>query len=124
MTDEDAGVVSGGARRPTRSAAELEREIEACLAADAAPAPRPAATRQSTSRCAICGARKTGSTDFCRTHKFAIRRAARRVRDEHLVVDRAGESWWIWDRRGDVLVSGQDSRPRALAALDLGGDEP
>lgn len=75
------------------------------------------------SRCVVCGTKKTGCTDFCRTHKFAIRRALRRVRTESLTVDRAGGAWWVWNARGDVLVIGQDSKVAALAALDSGFDD-
>lgn len=71
-------------------------------------------------KCDVCGVRIQGSSGHCRTHKFAIRRAAARVRRESLLVDVAGKAWWIWDAKGEVLVIGQDSRAKALAMLDLG----
>lgn len=79
-------------------------------------------TKMVTTKCAVCGTKKSGHTDYCRTHKFAIRRAVRRVREEALIVDQAGGAWWVWDARGDVLVIGQDSKIAALAALDSGFD--
>lgn len=72
------------------------------------------------SRCKICGVKKTGHTDFCRTHKHAMRRAVRRVREEALIVDQAGGSWWVWDARGDVLVAGEGSKAAALCVLVSG----
>lgn len=75
------------------------------------------------SKCDVCGTRIQGCTGHCRTHKFAIRRAARRVRAESLVVEQAGGAWWVWDAKGNTLVIGQDSKVKALAALDLGDEE-
>lgn len=72
--------------------------------------------------CTVCGSKKAGHTDYCRTHKFAVRFAARRVAAECLIVDVAGGSWWVWDAKGEVLVIGEDSRAKALAALHLGTD--
>ncbi len=71
-------------------------------------------------KCDVCDIYIRGSSGHCRTHKFAIRRAVRRVREESLIVDLAGKSWWIWDSKGEVLVIGQDSKVKALAALDHG----
>lgn len=78
--------------------------------------------RETASKCAICGVRKSGCTDYCRTHKFAVRAGARRVAEEGLIVDQAGGAWWVWDARGFVLVIGQDSKPKALAVLAVGGN--
>lgn len=75
------------------------------------------------SKCDVCGTRIQGCTGHCRTHKFAIRRAGRRVREESLLVDQAGGAWWVWDSKGNVLVVAQDSKVKALAALDCGADE-
>jgi len=77
----------------------------------------------SRSKCDVCGTRIQGHTGHCRTHKFAIRRAGARVREEGLIVDFIGKAWWIWDAKGEVLVIGQDSKAKALAALDLGVEE-
>lgn len=76
-----------------------------------------------TSKCAVCGAKKAGHTDYCRTHKFAIRRSARRVREEGLLVEHVGGGWWVFDAKGNTLVIGRDSKAQALAALDLGDEE-
>ncbi len=75
-----------------------------------------------TNRCAVCGDKKTGHTDYCRTHKFAVRAGARRVAKEGLIVDRAGGAWWVWDAKGLVLVMGADTQPIALAILAAGGN--
>ena len=76
-----------------------------------------------TTKCAVCGNKKAGHTDYCRTHKFAIRAAIRRVNAKGLIVDQAGGAWWVWDAKGETLVIGQDSKAKALAALALGSDE-
>jgi hypothetical protein len=75
-----------------------------------------------TNRCKVCGVRKAGHTDYCRLHKFAIRRSLRRVVAESLIIDLAGGAWWVWDARGGVLVIGESTREHALAALDLGAE--
>lgn len=73
-------------------------------------------------RCKVCGDKKTGHTDYCRTHKFAVRAGAKRVTAESLLVDLAGGAWWVWDVKGAVLVIGQDSKAKALAILAAGGN--
>lgn len=75
-----------------------------------------------SNRCKVCGDKKTGCTDYCRTHKFAVRAGARRIAKEGLLVDRAGGAWWVWDARGLVLVIGMDTKPMALACLAAGGN--
>lgn len=77
-------------------------------------------TETCRTKCGVCGTRIQGSSGYCRTHKFAIRRAGARIREESLILDVAGKAWWIWDAKGEVLVIGQDSRAKALALLDLG----
>lgn len=77
----------------------------------------------SASKCAVCGVRIRGCTGHCRAHKFAIRRASRRVREEGLLVEHVGGGWWVFDAKGNTLVIGQDSKAQALAALDLGDGE-
>ena len=42
------------------------------------------------------------------------------MREENLLVDQAGGAWWVWDSKGTVLVIGEDSKVKALAALDTG----
>jgi hypothetical protein len=73
-----------------------------------------------SNKCEICGIKKSGHTSYCRTHKFAIRRAWVRVKAEGLLIDKAGGAWWVWDKKGEVLVIGEDSREHALSALALG----
>lgn len=80
-------------------------------------------TSKWTTKCAVCGNKKVGHTDYCRTHKFAIRAAARRVSAEGLIVDQAGGAWWVWDAKGNTLVCGESSKARALAALAAGDEE-
>jgi hypothetical protein len=43
-------------------------------------------------------------------------------KDEHLLLDQAGGSWWIWNPRGDVLVSGKPTAAEAVIALAAGED--
>lgn len=75
---------------------------------------------RSRTTCSVCGTRIQGSSGYCRTHKFAVRRAGARVRAEGLILDFVGGAWWIWDAKGETLVIGQDSKGKALAVLDLG----
>lgn len=74
----------------------------------------------SDTKCKVCGVRKAGSSDYCRTHEFAIRRAGRRIVAESLIVDQAGGAWWVWDAKGNPLTLGEGSRAHALVALDTG----
>lgn len=39
------------------------------------------------------------------------------------MVDQVGGAWWVWDAKGNTLVIGQDSKAKALAALDIGDEE-
>lgn len=75
-----------------------------------------------TNRCLVCGDKKSGCTNYCRTHKFAVRAGARRVANDGLIVDQAGGSWWVWDAKGLVLVMAADTKPIALAILAAGGN--
>lgn len=47
----------------------------------------------------------------------------KQIKDEHLLLDQAGGSWWIWDPRGEVLVSGKPTRDAAVIALAAGDTE-
>lgn len=69
-----------------------------------------------TTRCAYCNVRITGSTRYCRTHKHALRRGARRIVPEKLIVATCGGSWWAWSPRGDVLAN-RNTRTDALIML-------
>jgi hypothetical protein len=73
--------------------------------------------------CRACGTRTTSHTGFCRWCKSRRHRGHERVRDEGLVVDQAGGSWWVWDRRGEVLVAGKPTRDAAVIALGAGDVE-
>ena len=39
-----------------------------------------------------------------------------------MILDQAGDSWWIWNPRGDVLVSGKPTAAEAVIALAAGED--
>ena len=39
-----------------------------------------------------------------------------------MILDQAGGSWWIWNPRGDVLVSGKPTSSEAVIALAAGED--
>ena len=47
----------------------------------------------------------------------------KQVREDHLVLDQAGGSWWIWDPRGEVLVAGKPTKDAAVIALAAGDTE-
>lgn len=71
-----------------------------------------------TNRCKACGAKKTGSTDYCRTHKHEVRRLSKAAREAGHTVDVAGGAWWVWDAQGNVLGAGS-SRLDALRGIWL-----
>lgn len=76
-----------------------------------------------SSKCKACGARTTASAGFCQHCKSMRHHGYRRVKEENLVVDQAGGAWWIWDSRGDVLVTGKPTREAAIIALAAGDTE-
>jgi hypothetical protein len=69
-------------------------------------------------KCSLCGDQTKGSTGYCRTCKFLVRRCYKRVEKEGLVVDTAGGSWWVWDKRGTVLVIGKSTKTEAVVGLE------
>jgi proteasome lid subunit RPN8/RPN11 len=73
--------------------------------------------------CTVCGVRTTAHGGRCRTCKSALFHANKRVKAEGLVVDTAGGAWWIWDAKGDVVVTGKPTRLEALVALQRGDTE-
>src|SRR5574342_768571 len=73
-----------------------------------------------SSRCKACGARTTASGGYCQRCKSLRHHGYKRIKDEDLILDQAGGSWWIWDRRGDVLVSGKPTAGQAAIALAAG----
>jgi len=76
-----------------------------------------------SSKCRACGARTTASAGFCQRCKSLRHHGYKQVKEENLVVDQAGGAWWIWDRRGDVLVAGKPTRDAAIIALGAGDVE-
>ena len=73
-----------------------------------------------SSRCKACDARTTASGGYCQRCKSLRHHGYQRIKDEDLILDQAGGSWWIWDRRGDVLVSGKPTAGQAAIALAAG----
>jgi hypothetical protein len=71
-------------------------------------------------RCEGCDTRTTASGSYCRTCRSAAFHARKRIEAENLLVDTAGNSWWVWDRKGEVLVIGKDSKAAAILALGRG----
>ena len=74
--------------------------------------------REQAVKCEGCGTPTQGHTGRCRTCKFAYQRAFARIEKESLLVDTAGGSWWVWDKKGEVLVIGRDTKVQAIIALD------
>ena len=74
-------------------------------------------------RCDWCGTSTRGCSGLCRTCKSADFHANRRIKDEKLIVDVAGGSWWVWDAKGTVLVIGKATKYMALKALALGDED-
>lgn len=76
---------------------------------------------QRSSKCrAACEARTTASSGFCQQCKSLRHHGYKRIKAENLILDQAGGSWWIWNPRGDVLVSGKPSAADAAIALARG----
>ena len=73
-----------------------------------------------SSRCIACGARTTASGGYCQRCKSLRHHGYKRIKDEDLILDQAGGSWWIWNRRGDVIVSGKPTAGQAAIALAAG----
>jgi len=61
------------------------------------------------------------SAGYCQRCKSLRHRGYKRLKEENLLLDEAGGAWWIWDPRGDVLVSGKPTKDAAIIAL--GGGE-
>jgi hypothetical protein len=76
-----------------------------------------------SSRCKACEARTTASGGYCQRCKSLRHHGYKRIKDEHLILDQAGGSWWIWDPRGTVLVSGKPTAAEAVIALGTGDVE-
>src|SRR5574342_249936 len=76
-----------------------------------------------SSRCKACGARTTASGGYCQRCKSLRHHGYKQIKDEHLILDQAGGSWWIWSPRGDVLVSAKPTAAEAVIALAAGEGE-
>lgn len=76
-----------------------------------------------TKRCEGCGERTAASGQLCRTCRSTAFHARKRIEKEGLIVDLAGPSWWIWDKKGEVLVLGKNTRLEAILTLGR-GEEP
>ena len=73
-----------------------------------------------SSRCKACSARTIASGGFCQRCKSLRHHGYKRIKEENLILDQAGGSWWIWNPRGDVLVSGKPTAAEAVIALAAG----
>lgn len=71
-------------------------------------------------KCSGCGSRTTASSGICQTCKSVAFHARKRIEKEGLLVDQAGTSWWVWDKKGEVLVIGKESKEAAILALGRG----
>ena len=71
--------------------------------------------------CPGCGKRTTAWRE-CQACQKLIRDAQQLIEDEDLIVDEAGGRWWIWDRSGEVVVTGKLTRADAIRALAYGED--
>jgi hypothetical protein len=75
------------------------------------------------SGCKACGTRTTSHTGYCQSCKSKRHHGYKRLKEEDLLLDEAGGAWWIWDRRGDVVVSGKPTKDAAVIALGEGDVE-
>ena len=76
-----------------------------------------------SSKCKACGTRTTASAGFCQWCKSKRHHGYKQVREDHLLLDQAGGAWWIWDPRGEVLVSAKPTKDAAVIALAAGDTE-
>lgn len=76
-----------------------------------------------SSKCHACGTRTTATAGYCQRCKSLRHHGYKRIKDEGLILDQAGGSWWIWDRHGEVLVSGKPTPAAAVIALATGDSE-
>jgi hypothetical protein len=81
--------------------------------------------------CNACGKKHGAAGSFCQGCKSIWHHAHKRIKNEGLIVDtvlgdgvsRDGKDWWIWDKKGDVLVMGKPSKGAAIKALAFGDDD-
>lgn len=76
-----------------------------------------------SAKCTGCGTRTAASAGYCRSCKSTRHHAFERIKSEGLVVDEAGGAWWIWNKKGDVLVMGEPTKSAAINALAFGSDD-
>ena len=76
-----------------------------------------------STRCKACEARTTASAGYCQRCKSLRHHGYKRLKEEHLILDEAGGAWWIWDQRGEVIVSGKPTKEAAIIALGGGADD-
>lgn len=76
-----------------------------------------------STKCLGCGSRTSASAGYCQSCKSKRHHAHQRIKKEGLIVEQAGGSWWIWDKKGDVLVMGQPTKVAAINALAFGQEE-
>jgi hypothetical protein len=74
-------------------------------------------------RCKACGSRTTASGGYCQSCKSKRHHGYKRIKDEHLLLDEAGGAFWIWNSRGDVIVTGKPTAAAAVIALVEGDVE-
>jgi hypothetical protein len=74
-------------------------------------------------RCKTCGTRTTASAGYCQRCKSLRHHGYKRLKEENLLLDEAGGAWWIWNPRGDVLVSGKPTAAAAVIALAEGNED-
>lgn len=76
-----------------------------------------------SSRCKACEVRTSASAGYCQRCKSLRHHGYKRLKKDRLILDQAGGSWWIWDPRGEVLVSGKPTATAAVIALETGDVE-
>jgi hypothetical protein len=76
-----------------------------------------------SSKCLGCGHRTSATAGYCQSCKSKRFHARKRIKEEGLIVEQAGGSWWIWDKKGDVLVMGQPTKTAAVDAFAFGQEE-
>jgi hypothetical protein len=74
-------------------------------------------------KCKTCGVRTTASAGYCQSCKSKRHHGYKRLKKENLLLDEAGGAWWIWNPRGDVIVSGKPTKDAAIIALGVREDD-
>ena len=76
-----------------------------------------------TQTCVACGRKHGAMPPFCQGCRSKWHHTHKRIKKEGLIVDEAGGAWWVWDKKGEVLVMAKPTKFDAIKALAFGDDD-